>query len=322
MTTIEWCDRTWNPTVGCSRVSAGCDHCYAMSVAHRAMQPAHAGLTKLRPKSAQRPGVDWTGVVRLLPERLGEPLRWRKPSRVFVDSMSDLFHPAVPFEFIAAVFGVMAACPRHTFQVLTKRPERAREFFAWMDAHPHGDGGCGGGPGAAMWKSLSECGADLPGMDTDDERLGHAVDRPWPLPNVWLGTSVEDQASADRRIPELLMCPAALRFVSYEPALGFVDFSRWVHIPTVVDPFPLDWIIVGGESGPGARPFDIGWARSVIDQARDTGCKVFVKQLGAQPVEVGSSDGGAAPVQLLDPKGGDPSEWPEDLRVREMPEER
>lgn len=357
-TTIEWTDKTWNPTVGCSRVSAGCDHCYAMGVAHRAMQPAHEGLTKLRPKDAARPGVDWTGEVRLLPERLGEPLRWRKPARVFVDSMSDLFHPSVPFEFVAAVLGVMAATPHLTYQVLTKRPERAREFFAHTfglesaeetiarEAESRG----------VIWDSRARDIHLYPMMPSNIEQRRAWV---WPLPNVWLGTSVEEQASADRRIPELLQCPAALRFVSYEPALGPVDFdyaidSRerdidhrkpedgpWFSVPVGVT---LDWIIVGGESGAKARYFDIRWARSVIQQTRGTGCRVFVKQLGKMPhagdacgwkygilprrkkrrawwrFDERAPDGSPRSYRITSAKGKAMHEWPADLRVREMPE--
>lgn len=303
MTKIEWTNATWNPTVGCSRVSAGCDNCYAMGVAHRGLRPEHAGLTKVRPKDSSRPGVDWTGEVRTLPERLAVPLSWRKPRRVFVDSMSDLFHHAVPFEFVAAVFGVMAATPHHTYQVLTKRPERAREFFAWVT-----DG--------------------FRGMT-------------WPLPNVHLGTSVEDQASADERVPHLLACPATLRFVSYEPALGRVDLlaiGDGGEIGATYDALRggmsggvdfggprLGWVIVGGESGSRARPFDLAWARKTVADCRAAGVPVFVKQLGARPYEFvppsGAPDdaGDERDVVLADGKGGDMDEWPEDLRVREVP---
>lgn len=333
MTSIEWTDRVWNPTVGCSRVSAGCDHCYAMIVAHRGLSPDHRGLTKLRPRDHARPGVDWTGEVRTLPERLSVPLRWRKPSRVFVDSMSDLFHPSVPFDFIAAVFGVMAATPHHTYQVLTKRPERAREFFVWLEWRVHDTSMPGSLMRTTEWArregicyALDEH-AKVHVKELRDGAIRWAGGA-WPLPNVWLGTSVEDQATADARVPELLQCPAALRFVSYEPALGPVDFRRVMAHGTLAPRRgheSLRWIIVGGESGNGARSFDIAWARNVIEQARGTGCRVFVKQLGADPRQhvapTGAPDDGGDMIalDLVDPKGGNPDEWPEDLRVREMP---
>lgn len=317
MTTIEWTDTVWNPVVGCSRVSAGCQNCYAERVAHRGMQDAHKGLTVLGPK-----GPRWTGEVRTLPARLGEPLRWRKPRRVFVNSMSDLFHEAVPFEFIAAVFGVMAACPQHTFQVLTKRPERARAFFEW----DHTLIQMAGLADELITKSVGMSGQMARRLYGHFDNDSGETDVPWPLPNVWLGVSVEDQATADERIPLLLECPAAVRWVSYEPALGPVDFegltlddgSGLSSFRTVPEDDGIDWIVVGGESGPGARPFDLAWARSTIAQCRDAGVACFVKQLGSAPdFGIVIREGGRA---LRDRKGGDMSEWPDDVRVREWPE--
>jgi protein gp37 len=225
VTAIEWTDETWNPTVGCSRVSPGCDHCYAIGVAHRAMQPAHEGLTIRRP--GERP--DWTGEVRCLPDRLDTPLRWRKPRRVFVDSMSDLFHRDVPSHFIGSVFRTMARCPRHTFQVLTKRPQRME---AWVQAN-------------------------------------NEITVP-TLPNVWLGTSIE----SDRytfRADHLRVTPAAVRFLSLEPLLG--------PLPSL-DLTGIDWVIVGGESGPGARPMHPDWVRDLRDRCVDAGVAFFFKQWG------------------------------------------
>ena len=312
-TTIEWTDETWNPVVGCSRVSAGCDHCYAMGVAHRGMLPQHRGLTKLRPRDASRPGVDWTGEVRLVPEMLAQPLHWRKPRRVFVNSMSDLFHPAVPRQFIAAVFGVMAATPQHTYQVLTKRPEQAMEFFRWYE----GESGSRASPLAALYEAHDYvCGPE------DAEAWAEIMESAaaWPLRNVHLGVSVEDQATADERIPVLLQITAAVRWVSYEPALGPIDFTRWLAPgwPDRRTEGPrLDWIVVGGESGPGVRPFDLAWARKTIADCRAAGVPVFVKQLGARPVA--ESDDVPIEIVLTDRKGGDWNEWPADLRVREVP---
>ena len=316
-TGIQWTDATWNPLRGCSRVSAGCEHCYAEKTAARFCKPGepYDGLVRITPKGRKV----WNGEVKLVPEHLDDPLRWRRPRRVFVNSMSDLFHEKVPFEYIAAVFGVMAAAPQHTFQVLTKRPARAREFFAWLGAH------------------APALGLD-PFVTMESEAEAHGVDvsagesAPWPLPNVWLLVSVEDQATADARIPELLRCPAAVRGVSYEPALAGGDFSRWLPPYGEPDEDPrevgygpapgptLDWIIVGGESGPGARPFDIVWARSTIAQCREAGVAVFMKQLGSRPVSTINPMLPPRPwIEIKARKGDDMDEWPADLRVREEP---
>jgi protein gp37 len=342
---IEWCDATWNPVRGCSRVSEGCRNCYAERQAARFSKPglSMGGLAVQTPA-----GPRWTGDVELIPSALDWPLRKRKTLRIFVNSMSDLFHEKLSNEAIAAVFGVMAASPQHTFQILTKRPERMRRWFQAMVALP------GMVPDAEVsgcilallrvWaprtqpKAIMEAGRNV--------GPGHAPR--WPLPNVWLGTSVENQATADERIPHLLATPAAKRFVSYEPALGPVDFRKWIngyalrnagvtiytssHEKPAPGPFGewtrLDWIIVGGESGPGARPFDVAWARSTVEQCRAAGVPVFVKQLGAKPFsdEDRISHRGAQHPKSLgfhrflnDRKGGDWIEWPEDLRVREFP---
>ena len=327
---IEWCTSTWTIAVGCTRVDARCEHCYAIPFVHRKLHASHEGLTKLRGKDAARPGVDWNGIVRTLPERLADPLRWKKPRRIFVGSMTDLFHPAIPFEYIAAVFGVMAACPHHTFLVLTKRPERAREFFAWVTTADQ----------LALMHGLD----DGRGTWWTARAMEHAVSLawriprgPWPLPNVHIGVSVSDQTTADGAIPVLLELPAAVRWVSYEPALGPVVFDcerGWLCCGMDDRGGPhIDTIVVGGESGPSARPFHIEWARDVISQCRDTNCKVYVKQMGSQTIcmecnGTGRGDGpggycwgcgGAtnAVQRLSDRKGGDMSEWPSDLRIRE-----
>ena len=338
---IEWTDRTWNPTVGCDKVSPGCRGCYAEVMGKRLRAMALADLEAGRNpgrKAAYIEAVDdrgrWTGKVPTLPEALGDPLKWRAPSRIFVNSMSDLFHDDVPFEFIAAVFGVMAACPQHTFQLLTKRPARAVEFFRWAQGnnHSHPETIC-------LHYSRAYTAAPANGVYR------------WPLPNVHLGVSVENQETADARIPLLLQCPAAVHFVSYEPALAAVDFDPYLRPNWDVfvgpcgcserrDPWTrcdncihtLRWVIVGGESGPNARPFDAAWARSTIRQCRAAGVACFFKQAGSRPVvEEGSADaatwatmpGGRVDdcggIHLRDRAGADPSEWPEDLRVQEFP---
>lgn len=312
LTSIQWTDRTWNPVRGCSVVSPGCVNCYAMKFAHRFSGPGkpYEGLTK-----QTKAGPQWTGKVSLVEDALTEPLRWKTPARVFVNSMSDLFHEAVPDAFIADVFATMARAPQHTFQILTKRPER---MSAWM---LNGSGW--------MTMAVNFSASPIPMMAM-----------PWPLPNVWLGVSVENQATADARIPLLLQTPAAVRFVSYEPALGPIDLTHLklanggrVHAlgGTVTFTEPpdgncfrgLDWVIVGGESGPSARPCNIEWIRSAVQQCRTAGVPVFVKQLGARPFMQRAVNGGTFtdPMyrRLLDRKGGDPNEWDADLRVREFP---
>jgi protein gp37 len=354
-TSIEWTDETWNPVVGCSRVSAGCEHCYAERVAHRKMHESHKGLTVVG-----KHGPRWTGEVRFLPERLTDPFSWRKRRRVFVNSMSDLFHEKLSGAQIAAVFAVMAATPGHTYQVLTKRPARARQWFASIAEDP-----------AAWLSSASEA---LVGVDEDTACAianwvnglarwkrapadGNPLDgsvRRWPLPNVHLGVSIEDQATADERVRVLRDCPAAVHWISQEPQLGAIEYHpntfEWVPILPDEDEEgrllpPIRWIVIGGESGPGARPFDLAWARRTLEQTRRTDTKCFIKQLGARPmatcgrcrgdgidpVRVGhdpeycSECGGASqgsepePLELTDRKGGAMEEWPPDLRVRDLP---
>ena len=265
MTGIEWTQRTWNPTVGCSRVSPGCDGCYAIGVAHRAMQPAHQGLTIVTDG-----GPDWTGDVRRLPERLTIPLQRRPPTTWFVDSMSDLFHPGVPNEFITQVWAVMAQAERHTFQVLTKRPQRMASFVTDRcrcipETGSHVDGVHL--RSAMSWAGTPGSPDHVPGVD------GHAVyhQRPWPLSNVWLGTSIE----SDRytwRADHLRDTPAAVRFLSLEPLLG--------PLPSL-DLTGIDWVIAGGESGPRARPMHPNWVRDIRDRCADAGVAFFFKQWGA-----------------------------------------
>lgn len=260
---IEWTDATWNPVVGCSRVSEGCRHCYAEVMAARLRemgQSRYAGLTTGTGQKAR-----WTGEVRLVPEALALPLRWKRPRRIFVNSMSDLFHESLSNETIAAVFGVMAAAPQHTFQLLTKRPERASRWFGWLT-------GLRGPTGhVAPCDPVMGCmmrAADR-GLVAEMTAANQLSAPPWPLPNVWLGVSVEDQKAADERIPHLLQCPAAVRWISAEPLLGPVDFTppKWRGSNVDQDDWlqAIDWVVVGGESGPGARPMLPTWARGIRD---------------------------------------------------------
>ena len=198
-THIQWTDATWNPITGCSVVSAGCKNCYAMRLAGGRLRnhPSRIGLTRVTGA-----GRVWTGEVRLNEAWLDQPLRWRRPRRIFVCAHGDLFHPEVPDEWIDYVFAVMALGMQHTYQVLTKRPKRALAYFAARDSH----------------LGMTRCFRNFRGYERP---VG-----PWPLPNVWLGVSVEDQDTANERIPPLLETPAALRFVSAEPLLGPVDLTE------------------------------------------------------------------------------------------------
>lgn len=388
-TKIEWTrsedgtpGETWNPLRGCSAVSSGCKNCYAMRMAHRFSGPgkAYDGLTRLT--SA---GPKWTGKIRLVPEKLEEPLHWKKPRRIFVNSMSDLFHDEVPDEFIVEVFVRMAIARQHTYQILTKRSERMQEVMSGMEEK--------------FWASLESW--DSADLQRRGVTRGVYYSFAWPLPNVHLYVSVEDQDSANERIPHLLQTPAAVRGVSMEPLLGGVDIglqsatcdcctdkrwpSRWVRLRSPVrSDFPelgnvlraeagtylarsnqhgalsvatergdlgikpaefeclpsLDHVIVGGESGPGARPCNIEWIRSIVRQCKAAGVPAFVKQLGAKPkgwcvnrlipgsleAEDGfcdsyeSGEGGDCGdrcFMLQSRKGADMAEWPADLRVQE-----
>jgi len=269
---IEWTDATWNPITGCTIVSAGCTNCYAMGLAGSRLKhhPSRAGLTR---ETGGR--HVWTGEVRLNEQWLDQPLRWRKPRMIFVCAHGDLFHESVPDAWIDRVFAVMALCPQHTFQVLTKRPERMR-----------------------AWRAENRITYIMAAAEAEIDRLGWdswpASTRAWEahidgFPNVWLGTSIEDQPTADARIPHLLATPAAVRFVSAEPLLGPVDLTNiadgWDALDDGADdgipaePIP-DWIIVGGESGPGARPMHPDWARSLRDQCSGAGVAFFFKQWG------------------------------------------
>ena len=378
-TSIEWTDATWSPVTGCTRVSAGCDHCYSARMTHRLEMMGHEkyrGLTVVNPKGDRH----FNGVVKTHEAVLAEPLKWKKPRRIFVNSMSDTFHREVPFEFIDRIFAVAALCPQHTFQILTKRPERTAEYL--KSRSPSIFQAAGDWPVMAVARKIAKGhGSNL---------VNEAAVIAWPLPNLWLGTSVEDQARADERIPHLLRCPAAVHFISAEPLLGPVDFSRWIagagrrpqdclptfqrgrqqtrefrvgdvsraanSRPTCAESGadeperreecdeqaecrsgsrdqaqavsggetcehcgglrsdrqdsiknrhrpPLDQIIVGGESGPGARPMHPNWARSIRNQCQSAGVPFFYKQ------------GSQANWQNFK----EFSSFPKDLQVREFP---
>lgn len=254
-TAIEWTDATWNPITGCTKVSPGCDHCYAEIFAER---------WRGTPGHHFENGFD----LILRPGRLDQPLRWKRPRLIFVNSMSDLFHPAVPTEFIARVFAVMAASPQHIYQVLTKRHGRMRSLL-------RDECQCGSGhaPGvhfrsAMEWAATPHSPTYVAGLEPG---LYHRMQ--WPLPNVWLGVSVEDRAWAEVRVHALLTTPAAVRWLSCEPLLGPINLEQaGGHL--------VDWVVAGGESGPGARPMHPDWARSLRDQCKAEGVPFFFKQWG------------------------------------------
>lgn len=289
---IEWTDATWNPTTGCDRVSDGCDNCYALDLAKRLKAMGSPKYQEDGDPRTSGPGFLATAHE----DALTAPLHWKKPRRVFVNSMSDLFHKAFTAEFIARVFAVMAMTPQHTYQVLTKRHARMRSLLSDPDWDFQGM------VGAARY--------DLGDTDTlvpvpEDPSWG------WPLPNVWLGVSVETQQWADVRVPHLVETPAAVRFLSCEPLLGPVDLTRL----TMVKPEPpykpgvylnalsghiigpdelidgrLNWVIAGGESGPDARPMAADWARRLRDDCSHAGVPFHFKQWGGRTPKAGGRE--------------------------------
>lgn len=256
-TGIEWTDSTWNPMRGCSLVSDGCKNCYAMGVAGRFGGPGqpYDGLTA---KTTQ--GAKWNGKIMLVPDMLTQPIKWQRPRKIFVNSMSDLFHEGVPDSYIDQVFAVMALAPQHIFQVLTKRPQRMRDYFSAPD----------------VWARIEVAARVIHRDRTGKQIAGKTLIG--PLPHVWLGVSVEDQAAADERIPLLLQTPAAVRWISAEPLLGPVDLDR-VYLSTD-HALWVDWVVVGGESGPKARPMHPDWARSLRDQCAAANVPLLFKQWG------------------------------------------
>lgn len=322
-TKIQWTGKVWNPVHGCKAISPGCANCYAEPMTARLEtmgQAGYAGLTKAG--TGGRKLRVWTGEFREVPEALDVPLRAKKPALWFVNSMSDLFGEGVSNEYIAAVFGVMASTPHHTYQVLTKRAERLPEWAAWLQSQSKV-----GGTDVLLREARRRVGD----LSKASNILGSAI----PLPNVWLGVSVEDRKHGLPRIEHLRRTPAAVRFLSIEPLLE----NLWT-----LDLTGIHWVIVGGESGGQARPFDLAWARSIRDQCKAAGVPFFMKQVGAMPrieearpptpEEIAAHEkrkmrrpprtrGTLSAIETFlkvkDKKGGDPAEWPADLQIREMP---
>lgn len=300
-TKIEWVKNrdgsqglTWNPVTGCTPISEGCRNCYAQRMSKRL---------------AGRCGypADEPFKVTLHPDRFDEPLKWKKPRRVFVCSMGDLFHEDVPDEFIYEIWDVMVQSKQHTFLVLTKRPDRMKSFIEKVMCNRMDYaltfGGTPEGKKARKWAQK-------------------------PVQNVWLGVTAENQQRADERIPILLQIPAAVRFVSVEPMLGPVDLisndylGGCINCEVCLDnpetfinraqDRKIDWVICGGETGPGARPMHPDWVRSLVLQCKNAGVPIFVKQMGSVWAKAHSSDRAS----------NRPEEWPEDLRIRELPPSR
>ncbi|MDB9315631.1 phage Gp37/Gp68 family protein [Spirulina sp. CS-785/01] len=299
MSSIEWTDTTWNIVTGCTKVSPGCANCYAEAIAHRFW--GHRAFEE----------------VEVHPHRLFQPLHWRKPRKVFVNSMSDLFHEKVSDAYLDKVFAIMAIAHHHTFQILTKRPQRMKAYLSDPER------------GEVIRQAASQ--------------LGYPLHFPYPLKNVWMGVSVESQPQT-QRIPDLLEAPVHHRFVSCEPLLSELDLTPYLrpiyNCGQVVEDGTcghgdnltpechdqacplrwdwtregLDWIIIGGESGPKARPCNLDWIRALIEQGEAFGVPVFVKQLGRRAVSSSSML-----VNMANGKGNVMSDWPEDLQVREFP---
>lgn len=286
-THIQWTDATWNPITGCSVVSPGCTNCYAMQLAGTRLKhhPSRAGLTR-----EVNGNHVWTGHVRFNADWLTQPLRWSKPRRIFVGAHTDLFHPNVPDEWLDQIFAVMALTPHHIYQILTKRPERMREYLTRDPAS------------RSNWTDRMYAFAQTIWPKGQEVGLGITISN-GALPNVWLGVSVEDQARADERIPHLLDTPAALRWISAEPLLGPVSLRAisWsksnrgyadaltgqTEFPTVSEgphkcppTSKLDWVVIGGESGPDARAMHPEWAKGLRDQCADAEVPFFFKQWG------------------------------------------
>lgn len=323
-TGIEWTDSTWNPNRGCRRISPGCLNCYAEVIAGRfcGQGQAYEGFAE-----RTQNGARWTGRVELLADALDAPLRWREGRRVFVNSTSDTFHEELTDHDIERVFAVMALAPRHTFQVLTKRADRMARWFneplpletrelQVMRAAEHLGQRLWGEPGAPFVFDSRGSDAHLywPTSKPTGKALANRRKWPgWPLPNVWVGVSVEDQARADERIPHLLSVPARVRFLSCEPLLGPLTIKG--HLMAGPDPGACgSWVIAGGESGFNARPMHPSWVRSLREQCARAGVPFFFKQWGQWRPKLAAVAGEPEPIG----KGGnwgtlreDGTWWPE-----------
>ena len=282
-TKISWADESWNPVVGCSKISAGCMNCYAEKMANRLsyMEIKNAKAGKQRPYTAVIKGKGkWFGNTVFVESALTKPLHWRKPRKIFVVSMGDLFHESVPFEWIDRIFAVMALCPQHTFMLLTKRAGRMREYVGWRSDKPDIIGRFNRGQkiDASGYIGKYICGF---------------TNRQWPIPNLHLGVTVENQKNVGR-IDDLVRTPAAKRFVSFEPLLEYIQ-------PLHKELKQMDYAFIGCESGPQARLCDLDDIRYMMQQCRAAGVKIHVKQI---------------PLNGKCNKNFD--EWPEEFQTREV----
>jgi protein gp37 len=286
---ITWTDQTWNPIRGCTRVSEGCRNCYAERVAARFSGPGqpYSGLATQDPPR-------WTGKVAMAVDHLEDPLHWKRPRRIFVNSMSDLFHPALHYELIDQVVAVMALAGHHQFQVLTKRPHRMADYLARTARSID-----------PLEVAARQIGRTFSISQDLNPKNGSTL--AWPIPNVWWGTSAEDQDSLDERIGDLLRCRkhAAVLWLSLEPLIGPVRIweavAKTIHEPPGIMPSTasIDWAVVGGESGPDARPMAPDWARSIRDECANNGRPFFMKQLDGHQKKL--------------------DQFPPDLQIREWP---
>jgi protein gp37 len=322
-TSIEWTDCSWNPVRGCARVSPGCEHCYAEGTARRMDHPGglYEGLTTMG-----KHGPKWRGHARYAPDKLGDPLKWKSPRKIFVASMSDPFHHDVRDEHLDEIFAIMVLAGWHTYQLLTKRVERALEYLIDPNRESRVRDAVG------RLRKLGYYGVDLDSADME-----------WPLPNLHLVASCENQEWLDKRVPVLLKCPAVVRGVSCEPLLGPIVFGPkmlgqssdcpecgpdvqvdddgcCIHCGRDCMWYGLDWVVTGGESGRLARECRIDDITAIVAQCHARQVPCFVKQLGAVPMfPIGS--GLYSRLPLKDKKGGDITEWPEALQVRQWPRE-
>lgn len=334
---IAWCDSSWNPTIGCSRASEGCFGCYAESLAFRFKGPGqhYEGLVRL-----VNGHPTWTGVVREVPSKLADPLRWRRPRKIFLDSTSDIFHAALPDAAIDKIFAVMALSPAHIFQLLTKRSGRMKSYLS-DPATPY-----------RLAKVVETADFIHPyRSQSERQRVAEVLtqDAGWPLANVAVGVSVESQPYVLERLADLMATPAALRWASAEPLLSAIDIRAFLpgacdnescgrcgrldsqpgHGERCLGP-KLDWLVIGGESGLDPRIFDATWGRLLIAQCAEAGTPCFFKQCGSAFYDADNAVAGARfkfPAgadarrfrRLIDRGGKNKAEWPEDLQVQQFP---
>lgn len=303
MSKIEWTNETWNPIIGCSKVSEGCKNCYAEKMAGRLsnIPSTHQNYKEVvrwgqSVKTDMYYGLQkWNGKTHLIESVLEKPFHWRKPRMIFVCSMGDLFHESVPFWWIDKVFAVILANPHHTFQILTKRPERMLEWFNYKNTSWKNEGMQG--PERIRYQAYAQFGAKVE-YDNGDY---------WPLKNLWIGVSAENQEQANKRIPVLNAIPAQVKFVCLEPLLSRIDLNKSLghtlkhHAGGLKN--CLSWVIVGGESGPKARPMHPDWVRSIRDQCKDAEVPFFFKQWGEWRESVNQDFGRYHKWQWITPSG-------------------